>query len=276
MGCLNGLDNGIFAGREQEIHYQQSRQSPSPTHQPQRPAYGHRRRDSDTLRSLAPALGATSGSPTVVDSHRVSPPLSARLQTRYSPPPSSASTTAVSRGRVSPPTAKGRLSPPAATKGRISPSAEKGRLSPASSQIGREVAKHRRSPTAPEAPTTSGMIRDSNTPSNVVGKTWVGTGVDKVERDDYEYGGATSSEERERERERERDKEREKEREWERERERDRDRERERKGHQSQISLQQQQCSQSTPSVSVASAAQRHMVVSLLLFSFRIILLKRS
>ena len=233
------------AGREQDIQYQQSRQSPSPTSQglqPQRSEYGHRRRDSDTLRSLAPSLGPT-GSPTVMESQRVSPPLSARLQTRYSPPSSSAS---ISRGRVS---------PPAPTKGRVSPPSAKSRLS---SQVGREVAKHRRSPTAPEAPTTSGMIRDPNTPSNGVGKTWAGTDVER--EDEYECGGAPSSVERDRERERERDKDRE------RERERERDKERERKGHQSHMSLQQQQYSQSAPSLPVAPAPpaqlNRHIVVS--------------
>ena len=183
-----------------------------------------------------------------MDSQRVSPPLSARLQTRYSPSSSSVSTS------------RGRVSPPAAAKGRVSPPSAKGRLS---SQIGREVAKHRRSPTAPEAPTTSGMIRDPNAPSNGVGKTWAGAGVDRVEReDDYECGGAASSGERDRERERERDKDRE------RERERERDRERERKGHQPQASLQQQQqYSQSAPSLSAAPAPpaqlNRHIVVSL-------------
>ena len=186
-----------------------------------------------------------------MESQRASPPLSARLQTRYSPPSSSVSTS------------RGRVSPPAPTKGRVSPPSAKGRLS---SQIGREVASHRRSPTAPEAPTTSGMIRDQNAPSNSVGKTWTGTCVDRVERgDDYEYGGAASAKERDRERERERDKDQERE----RERERERDRERERKGHQSQMSLQQQQrqYSQSTPSLPVAPAPpaqlNRHIIVSL-------------
>jgi serine/threonine-protein kinase TTK/MPS1 len=238
MNYSAGFDIVFSAGREQDIQYQQSRQSPSPTHQglqPQRSEYGHRRRDSDTLRSLAPSLGST-GSPTVIDSQRVSPP-----QTRYSPPSSSASTS------------RGRVSPPAATKGRVSPPTSKGRLS---SQVGREVALHRRSPTAPEAPTTSGMIRDPNTPSNVVGKTWAGTGVDRVEKEDeYECGGVASSGERDRERGRERDKDREK------ERERERDRERERKGHQSQMSLQQQQYSQSAPTP--PAQLNRHIVVSL-------------
>jgi serine/threonine-protein kinase TTK/MPS1 len=64
------------------------------------------------------------------------------------------------------------------------------------------VAKHRRSPTAPEAHTTSGMIGDPNASSNGIGKTWAGTGVDRVEReDDYEYGGVASFGERERGRE---------------------------------------------------------------------------
>ena len=153
----------------------------------------------------------------------------------------------------------------------MSPPTAKARLS---SQVGREVAKHRRSPTAPEAPTTSEMIRDPNTPSNGVGKTWAGTGVDRVEREDeYECGGAPSSGERDREREKERDKDREK------ERERERDKERERKGHQSHMSLQQQQYSQSAPSLPVAPAPpaqlNRHIVVSLLfIFVVWVILLK--
>ncbi|KAK7056747.1 Serine/threonine kinase mps1 [Paramarasmius palmivorus] len=55
-----------------QSEYQQARQSPSPTHnapprqQSSRPAYGHKRRDSDTLRSGAYPT-ATAGSPTVVD-----------------------------------------------------------------------------------------------------------------------------------------------------------------------------------------------------------------
>jgi serine/threonine-protein kinase TTK/MPS1 len=175
------------------------------------------------------------------------------------------STTAVSRGRVSPP--KGRLSPPAATKGRVSPPTAKGRLSPASSQIGREVAKHRRSPTAPEAPTTSGMIRDPNTPSNGVGKTWAGTSADRAEREDeHEYGGLPSSGERERERQRERDKDQDRERERERERKRERDREQDRRGHQSHMSLQQQSSAPSlaiTPAPPPPGQLNRHIVVCL-------------
>ena len=166
-----------------------------------------------------------------MDSQRVLPPLSARLQTRYSPSSSSVSNS------------RGRVSPPASTKGRVSPP----------NQIGREVAKHRRSPTAPasEAPATSGMIRGA------------GTGVDRVEReDDYEGGGAASSGERDRERERERDKDRE------RERERERDRERERKGHQPQMSLQQQQHYSQSAAPAPPAQLNRHIVVSLIYFPF--------
>ncbi|KAF8158393.1 hypothetical protein B0H34DRAFT_454137 [Crassisporium funariophilum] len=243
--------------REQENQYQQSRQSPSPTHQqhfqPPRPAFGHRRRDSDTLR-IPPNSASSIGSPTVMDAHRVSPPLSSRLQVRLSPPSASASTTA--RGRVSPPTAKGRLSPSTAGKGRTSPPTARGRLSPASSQAGREVAKHRRSPTAPDPPTMSGMIRDAGAGSNVVGKTWAG--ADRGEREeDYEYGCATNAGDRERERDAQRD------------RERERDRERDRRGHQSQMSLQQPQYSQSAPSIPAPAQAppppaqlNRHIVVN--------------
>ncbi|KAJ3505458.1 hypothetical protein NLJ89_g7406 [Agrocybe chaxingu] len=210
--------------------------SSSPTHnqplQSSRSTYGHRRRDSDTLRSLIPPTSAVSlGSPTVVDSNRGSPPLVPRLHTRPSP-------SATSKGRASPPVAKGRLSPATSLKGRTSPPA-KGRLSPATAgKAARDVAKHRRSPTAPEP----SMLRESDPPVHPLGKTWAG--AEKEERDDeYEHGGACSSGERERERERER----------EMEREREKDRDRERKWQQSQLS-QQQQYSQSVPTISSQSA----------------------
>lgn len=96
-----------------------TRKSPSPTHlstQPHlRAVYGHQRRDSDTLRSMATPL-VTSSSPTAVDN-----PL------RNSPPSSSYST------------ANGR---------------------------------HRRNPTAPEPPTTSGVIAPPGLSINTAGKTW--------------------------------------------------------------------------------------------------------
>lgn len=53
------------------------------------------------------------------------------------------------------------------------------------------------------------MIRDPNT-SNGVGKTWAGTSVDRVEREDeHECRGVASSGEKDRERERGKDKDRE-------------------------------------------------------------------
>lgn len=63
--------------------------------------------------------------------------------------------------RRSPPgTTKGRASPPSLVKGRTSPPGVKDRLSPAiAGNPAREIARHRRSPTAPEPPTTSAMVR---------------------------------------------------------------------------------------------------------------------
>src|SRR6266576_5552801 len=72
----------FITGREQDILQQSARQTPSPTHrnqQPQIPAmkhFGHRRRDSDTLRNVSPSLG----SPTAVEHlPRVSPSSRGRL-----------------------------------------------------------------------------------------------------------------------------------------------------------------------------------------------------
>ena len=121
---------------------QQSRQSPSPTNnglQTSRTPYTHKRRDSDTLRNVPRS------SPTIVEPNRVSPP-GTRLQVRRSPP-------GVTKGRVSPPSLKSRDSPAAVlVKGRTSPpGVNKGRLSPAiAGNPAREIARHRRSPTAPE------------------------------------------------------------------------------------------------------------------------------
>ena len=99
-----------------------------------------------------PSASAGSSSPTVVEPRRASPP-SSRLQTRYSPPGSL-------KGRVSPPSSKDRLTPPTAAIGRTSPPVAKGRLSPASaSNVVREIVRHRRSPTAPQPPTTSASMR---------------------------------------------------------------------------------------------------------------------
>lgn len=160
---------------------QQSRQSPSPTHiqaaRSSTAAYAHKRRDSDTLRSFVPSGSTGLSSPTVVESHRVSPPGS-RLQVRYSPPTSS-------KGRASPPSSNDRLTPPVAVV--------KGRLSPVSaSSLVRDVVRHRRSPTAPEHPILNGIMRDRG---------------EKEEEHGYVSAG-------ERAREREVEKDRERERKW--------------------------------------------------------------
>ncbi|GLB38489.1 putative protein kinase superfamily protein [Lyophyllum shimeji] len=153
---------------------------PPPAHRP----YGHKRRDSDTLRSVP----ASTGSPTVVESSSraggVSPlgvrpgrssPSGAKVG-RVSPP-----------GKISPPVV-GRSSPPTTKEGRISPpAARSGRASPAPASA---LATHRRSPTAPEA-----VLRDgpplTRAPST---KSWTAS----EREDDYGYQNGI---ERERERE---------------------------------------------------------------------------
>ncbi|PPQ65143.1 hypothetical protein CVT24_011038 [Panaeolus cyanescens] len=198
------------------------RGSPSPTHnqhfQASRTVYGHRRRDSDTLRSFVPPSSSV-GSPTVVEHNRGSPPLSSRVAGRHSPPSTAASRGRVSppsKGRLSPPTSKGRLSPPTA-KGRLSPSAPKGPSPPAASKIAKEVAKHRRSPTAPEPITNGSSLREASAGPGA--KSW--GNVEKVE-EEYDYAA-----EREREREKEREREREREQQEQAERaEREKERER--------------------------------------------------
>ncbi|KAF9561812.1 Pkinase-domain-containing protein [Agrocybe pediades] len=220
------------------------RHSPSPTHnqaQSSRTTYGHRRRDSDTLRNVVPPLSAASvGSPTVVEHQRRSSP-SSRVGTRYSPP------NTLVKGRSSPPVVKGRVPP--ASKGRLSPSA--------SSNLGaaREVARHRRSPTAPQPST---LKESEQEPQQPAGKTWAGASGEKASMrdEDYEY-------DRERERERERD----------REREKERERERDKRALQSHMPMQhvaqQPHYSQSLPSLAAqtaqsqmpAATAQRHHIV---------------
>jgi hypothetical protein len=109
----------ITTGREQDLLQQSARQTPSPTHrsqQPQIPAikhFGHRRRDSDTLRNVSPSLG----SPTAVEHlSRVSPS---------------------SRGRLSPSTSRLASDAPA-------------------------LAKHKRSPTAPESAVNGARQKEMN------------------------------------------------------------------------------------------------------------------
>ncbi|KAG5638162.1 hypothetical protein H0H81_001458 [Sphagnurus paluster] len=133
---------------EQDHHYEDHQQHMQPTAQTQRPQ-GHRRRDSDTLRSM-PSAGL--GSPTVVESSSraggVSP--SGSKLGRSSPPGARLGRVSPPSGKVSPSGLKGRTSPPTTKQqGRVSPPAVRvtGRVSPAPSSA---LAKHRRSPTAPE------------------------------------------------------------------------------------------------------------------------------
>ncbi|EAU86010.2 other/TTK protein kinase [Coprinopsis cinerea okayama7 len=179
----------LEAHKKLRREHEDDRQSPSPTHgHPQHQrlvANGHRRRDSDTLRGLAPPNSAgTVGSPTVMDmpNGRPSP-------TGHRFPHGRSSPAATVRGRQSPQTVKGRVSPPA-TKGRVSPANAGNRLG-----VSRDAGKHRRSPTAPEPPTTSGQIGGHEQPPG--SKTWGGS-----ERED-EFDPASSGE-KDREKERER------------------------------------------------------------------------
>ncbi|KAF9454714.1 Pkinase-domain-containing protein [Macrolepiota fuliginosa MF-IS2] len=155
--------------REHEIERReletQPRQTPSPTHlgiHQARLAHGHRRQESDTLKSVIPS---SVGSPTVVDHLSRIPSKSG--QGRASP-----SSTRNSQGRVSP---NSRLQTRVSPKGRVSPSGTKGRLSPPTSRpapsTGKDYARHRRSPTAPDLPTTSNLV-GAGTSLPTSGKTW--------------------------------------------------------------------------------------------------------
>lgn len=192
--------------QQQEFPQQQqphpSRQSPSPTHgsnantnPTHRPSiYTHKRRDSDTLRSVPPP----SASPTAIDL------------------------------------------PP-----RLSPSAR------SLAGVNAALAKHRRSPTAPEPPTTSGMLAPPGSGGNGVGKTWAaGDGDD--------YGSGVSDRERERDRDRERRE--------------DRERSKGQQQQQQHVSMQQQQQQylQAAPPMPAPAPApppaqlNRHMVVRMI------------
>lgn len=164
--------------REEDImdEARQAGQSPSPTSsvkgkQNQRSMFGHRRRDSDTLRALA-----NPGSPTRMDD-----------QARLSP-------TAVARhGRLSP-GIRERISPPRG-KGQGSPGTVRGRLSPQGPNkftAPRDVAKHRWSGTTPDPVTAQTFMANS------------------VQQDEHDHL-AMRNEERERERDRDRDHDRERE-----------------------------------------------------------------
>ncbi|KAH8104520.1 kinase-like protein [Cristinia sonorae] len=109
------------ASEFQAGHPAYNRQSPSPPHLPShvRPGIHHQRRDSDTLKSMAPSM-VTSTSPTLAEA----------LPARRSPSNLGYSSSAAPN------------------------------------------ARHRRSPTAPEPPTTSGMIAPPGLSANAMGKTW--------------------------------------------------------------------------------------------------------
>lgn len=153
---------------EQDQYYDQQQQpylNPQPTN---RPTHGHKRRDSDTLRSVPPSLG----SPTVIDipPPRTSPPISSRAG-QVSPGLSSSSSRRLSLNSNS---RLGRVSPPAAAGGgrRI------GRTSPPGSRVSPNPVppvpvKHR--PTAPEHGTMREEARE--------GELEYGGGGDERERD---------------------------------------------------------------------------------------------
>lgn len=174
----------MYLGRQAELdqHYDSQYHNPSPPLLTQRPSYGHKRRDSDTLRSMP--TSKTLGSPTLLNTvsttrvGRTSP--SGANVGRVSPPAKVSPPGTRIIGRVSPPGSRagvGRSSPPGATLGRISPA-------PASA-----LATHRRSPTAPEAV----PLRRTATERPPASKNWAGAGDVS---DDYEYNAF----ERERER----------------------------------------------------------------------------
>ncbi|RDB17945.1 Serine/threonine-protein kinase mph1 [Hypsizygus marmoreus] len=174
---------------EQDRYYD-SQYHNQPQHVPapapiQRSAYGHKRRDSDTLRSMPMSAGL--GSPTVMEAGSSSraggiSPSGSRLG-RSSPPSARV-------GRVSPPvkvsppnTRVGRVSPPGAKVGRVSPPAARlGRVSPAPVAA---FANHRRSPTAPETI----PLRENGTGERAnVGKTRAAAGG-RDDEHDHNNGG---------------------------------------------------------------------------------------
>ncbi|KAG6811634.1 hypothetical protein H0H92_006504 [Tricholoma furcatifolium] len=140
---------------EKDHYYESHYDPPQPPIQPQSISshrqHGHRRRDSDTLRS-APMSSAL-GSPTVVSQvahgDGASPSGGSKLG-RSSPPGARLDRVSVA-GKVSPPSVRDRASPSSIKSGRASPAAQPratGRISPAA---GVALTGHRRSPTAPEA-----------------------------------------------------------------------------------------------------------------------------
>ncbi|KAG5642666.1 hypothetical protein DXG03_002350 [Asterophora parasitica] len=135
--------------RRQDYYDSQYEQDPHPPKPPpaQRP-YGHKRRDSDTLRSIPSGLA----SPTVVESRSGGISPSGSKLGRTSPPGARVGRVSPPGVKVSPPSARGRISPASTSSkpGRVSPPGVRGtgRVSPAPATA---LAKHRRSPTAPDA-----------------------------------------------------------------------------------------------------------------------------
>lgn len=133
------------------------RQSPSPPHvhaQPPhlRPTYGHQRKDSETLRTESPALG----SPTVAAPRGPSP--------SHREPSASRDSSGSNPGSL------GRSYAP-----------QNGLQNGLQAGVG-AMQRHRRSPTAPEPPTSSAMIAPHAMPA--LGKTWAGAeGRDSVGED---------------------------------------------------------------------------------------------
>jgi len=134
--------------QEQREQEQRPRQSPSPTHlnaHQIRLVRGHRRQESDTLKSMSSSM---TGSPTVGNHLTRIPSKSGQ-------------------GSISPQTTRnsqGRVSPPSRLQNRISP---KDRLSPSSSE---PSTKRRHSPTASEPPASNTVSTETSLPTS--GRTW--------------------------------------------------------------------------------------------------------
>ncbi|KAI0947460.1 hypothetical protein AcV7_009886 [Taiwanofungus camphoratus] len=165
---------------EAERRAQAQRQSPSPTHVSSsniRPSYTHARKDSDTLRSLA-LSGPSSqspGSPTAIEF----PP-------RGSPPSRSSASAYASSVPSYTPSSVSSYAPPAT-------SANTNQNTPGltgTTAVAQNM-RHRRSPTAPEAPTTSAGIAPPTGANGAQGKTWAAG--DGRESEKEEAGGHARS-----------------------------------------------------------------------------------
>lgn len=170
-----------FSGQDHYYDPQCNQDLPQLQQQSTHRTYGHKRRDSDTLRSMS-ALG----SPTIVEPSRAGVSPSGLGLGRSSPPGARVGRVSPS-GKVSPPTMKGRISPASTKAGRVSPPTARGRASPAPASA---LVTHRRSPTAPETVPREGPLPERAP----LAKTWAASDRE----DDYGYQNGS---ERERERE---------------------------------------------------------------------------